>query len=94
MPETSNGKVTLAIIGTKLDLLLASNHEMRLQLDAVQSCQDKLAYIPDTVRDLEKKVNTLETDMTVLKTRTGVIGGIDAALAIIGSAISGFLGTR
>jgi cell division protein FtsB len=65
-----------------------------VQLDAVKSQQDKLAYIPDTVHELERKVDTLETDVESLKTRTGIIGGINAAFAAISATIAGYLGTR
>jgi hypothetical protein len=94
MPDTEEGKITLAILGTKLDLLLSESRETRLQVEAIRSCQDRWSYIPGDVGELKQKVDALETDVIALKTRTGIIGGINAALAVIGSTISGYLGTR
>lgn len=87
--ETTDGKVTLAIIGTKLDLLITSSNEMRIQMDAIRSCQDRWAYIPGDVGDMKKKIDVLETDVESLKTQTKIIGGLSG----LGNIIAGIVGS-
>jgi hypothetical protein len=58
-PDTEDGKITLAIIGTKLDLVLASSNEMRIQIEAIRSCQDRWAYIPGDVGEMKKQIDIL-----------------------------------
>ena len=94
MPDTADGKITLAILGTKLDLLLSESRETRLQVEAIRSCQDRWSYIPGDVGDLKKKVDELETDVAGLKTRSGIIGGINAAFTAIAATIAGYFGSR
>lgn len=89
MPDTMDGHVTLAILGAKMDMLLAANQELRLQVDAIRSCQDKMSWIPGDVNELKEKVDVLQTDVEALKTKTNILGGLSGlgsmAAAIIGS---------
>lgn len=89
MTDTTDGKITLAILGTKLDLLLSESRETRLQVEAIRSCQDRWSYIPGDVGEMKKKIDVLETDMEGLKTKTTIIGGLTGlgsiAASIIGS---------
>ena len=94
MPNTQTGQITLAIIATKQDAMMELLKTQSEQLRVIQSCQDQWKHIPKDVENLRDDVDQLQTDMTETKTRGGIIGGINAALAVIGSAIAGFLGTR
>jgi len=87
--DSTDGKVTLAIIGTKLDLLITSSNEMRIQMDAIRSCQDRWAYIPGDVGEMKKQIDVLQTDVESLKTQTKIIGGLSG----LGNIVAGIVGS-
>lgn len=74
MTDTENGRVTLAILATKLD-----NIDGKLD-DYVSMC-----------RDLDRRVQAVERETEVQKTRSGILAGLNAALtALVGVVMSVF----
>jgi DNA repair ATPase RecN len=94
MPTTPQGQITLAVISSQLIDLRVLVEKSNAKLDAVKECQDKMAHLPGDVKELQDDMEQVKQDLTETRTRTGVIGGLNAALATIGSVISGYLGTR
>ena len=94
MPNTQTGQITLAVIATKLDDVMERLKQQGEQLRAIQSCQDKWDHIPGDVNDLKKTVGDQGDALIALKTRSGLIGGINVIITAIGSTLAGYFGTR
>lgn len=87
MPDTPEGKITLAIIATKLDATIDLLKAQGDQLRVIQSCQDKWDHIPGDVENLKKTVGELENDLIAVKERSGVIGALNGVLSVIAGAV-------
>lgn len=86
-PDTPNGRITLAVIGSKLDQLMQSHHDLRIKVDEIRSCVDRMSSIPADVETLQDDVTQLKVDMESTKTQSRILGGINAALAVIAGAL-------
>jgi hypothetical protein len=86
-PNTPGGQITLAVISTKLDAAIELLKAQGGQLKVLQSCQDRMAYIPGDVGEMKKQIDVLQTDVASLQTQTKTIGGINAFLAIIAGTV-------
>ena len=87
MPDTVNGKVTLAIISTQLTAVLSTLREHGDQLRAIQSCQDQWKHIPNDVDGLKKTIVEHGEAITAAKTRVDNIGVFNGFLAIVAGSI-------
>jgi archaellum component FlaC len=85
--EDNNGRVTLGILGSKIDNMAAVIGEMSRKLDDVRSCVDRTSHIPAQVGRLQDDVETLQSEMSSAKTEIRLFGGVNGALAIIAGAI-------
>ena len=76
MPDTDDGRITLAVLSTKLDRVLEDLH-------AIKACQttdhDKLALLEATARDNKSEIDRLRNRDTAGTVVTG-IGAIIAAI--------------
>ena len=79
--DDGNGRVSMAILATKLDnieaLLKAHIHD------------DEYEHA-----DYETRIRDLKNNQTIIRERQNIIAGFNATLSVIASAVAGFLGVR
>lgn len=88
MPNTTNGRITLAILGTKLDLLSDAVKETHSQILVLQESTTKMSQLPEDIRQLEESVVTIDKSLsqrraivdTKIADLTGQIGNHEARL--------------
>ena len=81
MPDTDNGRVTMAVLSTKLDSItdLLTTHITKGEIN-----DDKH----------EVRLHSLDINMAKLETRQSTFAWLVGGLSIIGNAIAAYIGIR
>ena len=91
--QDGNGRVTLAILSTKLDNVIAlleqQARQQREDHDAILAMRGDLRSKADV-----EALSKMEKKMGELQTRVDLFAGLGAALITISSAIASYLGIR
>jgi len=92
MPDTdNNGRVTLAVLASKLD-------DMTRQLDKIERIvttdHDCLTSVVKRNENADKDIAQHEADIEDLKKSSNTWNGINTALAILGTMFASWLGLR
>ena len=94
MDESTDGKITLAVISSQIADLRILVGLTNIKLDDVKSCQDKMYHIPADVEALKKTVGDQGDALIAVKTEVRIIGGINGILAGIAGIVGSIFGTR
>ena len=81
MPDTPEGRITLAVIQEQLSTI---RREMNEGFDRIDSCN----------KDHEDRIRAVEQAVIKLEQRIPVITGLLGTLPLIGSAVAAWLGSR
>jgi len=81
MPDTENGRVTIAILGEKLD-------------NVIQLLESHISDEKDRYYDHEKRIRLLAENQTIIKERQNVLTGLQGLISVVLSSIAAFIGVR
>jgi len=82
--DNGNGRVTMAVLGTKLDTVIEKLEELQAQRNKDRDEQDKD----------HDRIGVLEGEINRVKDRQGVMAGLQAGLALLLSAAAAWWGSR
>lgn len=91
MPDTDNGRVTLAILSEQMATMQKTLEGIRR---IVESDHDCLTSMTAHQTDTDKRLGEHEQDIEALKKTSTAWGGINTALAIMAGVIASIVGTR
>jgi hypothetical protein len=91
MPDTDNGRITLAVLSEQMAQMQKTLEGIRR---IVESDHDCLTSMNTHQADTDEKLKAHETDIEALKKTSTAWGGINTALAIMAGVIASILGTR
>jgi len=88
-PDTDNGRVTLAVLGTKLDSVLT-------KLDEMERCQrvdhDRIGKIESEAEDNRREVTRNAKRIEQLDTRSKTWDGLNTFAAVVAGVLAGVWG--
>ena len=88
MPDSDNGRVTLAVLSTKLDNLLEKIEAYH------RDAEDNVAIIRIDAKEREERIRTLEQKIGRIEERQTIWAAAQGIYATIAAAIAGFIGAR
>ena len=91
MPDTDNGRVTLAVLSEQMAQMQKTLEGIRR---IVESDHDCLTSMTAHQSDTDKRLNEHDEDIEKLKSTSNTWNGINPALAIAGAAFASWLGLR
>lgn len=104
-----NSKITIAVLGTKIDTLTKQLDKIGTQVErALETMDTRVRYLENgqmerqtQIKEIHKildgldcDVKTLDIEIDKLKFSDKVWGGFTSAIAVIGSTIAGILGSK
>lgn len=88
MPDSDNGRVTLAILSTKLDNLLDKIEEYH------RDAEENAASIRVDAKEREARLRCLENQVNRIEERQGTMAKMQAAFTAVAAIIAGWFGAR
>lgn len=89
MPDTDNGRVTLAVVSEQIAQMQKTLEEIRRTVNSDHDC---LISMTAHQKDTDKKLEEHEEDIEILKKTGNTWNGVNTALAIAGSTLAAWLG--
>lgn len=89
MPDTDNGRVTLAVLSEQIATMQRTLDGIRR---VVESDHDCLTSMTAHQKDTDKKLDEHEDDIETLKKTNNTWNGINTALALVGTTFAAWLG--
>ncbi len=94
----SNGKVTMAVLSTKLDRLLEDNdkllHEFRRHVEQSSERDRRISLLEQSTTRIGWDVKEVREDLEAVTKRSYTLDGLVAAIAAAGSAIAAWWGSK
>jgi len=91
MPDTDNGRITLAILSEQNATMQRTLESIRRIVEGDHDCLTKMTTHQS---DTDKRLGEHEEDIEHLKTTSNTWNGINTALALVGAAFASWLGLR
>ena len=86
--DSDNGRVTLAILSTKLDNLLEKIEEYH------RDAEENAASIRIDAKEREQRIRCLEDKVGRIEERQGIIAAVQGVFTLIASSIAAWFGSR
>ena len=94
----NNGRITLAILGERMDVVIRQQaelmHQFRLHQEASARRDERISLLEQALHTICDRLGDVDKDVNNLKSRDWLAGGIATALATIAGIIAAVLGLK
>jgi hypothetical protein len=88
MPDTDNGRVTLAVLSTKMDNVLEKIEQYH------RDAEDNAGALRIDAKEREARLRCLENAVSRIQEQQSLAAKVQAIYTTVAAAIAAFLGTR